>query len=196
MKFHPDFYLHGTIAGIYTTANKDQFLTTEVDQVRATLDGFEGDRHSGLLRSSGPRDNHYQRGTEVRNNRQWSAVSIDEQQMTAETMGLDHLSPEWIGANFLIDGIRNLTHLPPLSHLFIESKDPCVLVIWQKNMPCTKPEKNIREFSNVDIKVSYPKAAIATRGILGWVDKPGLIEKGNSFSVRVPDYVQIPDLNY
>lgn len=196
MKFHSDFNLHGTIAGIYTTPDKSEFLTQEVEHITATLEGFEGDRHGGLVRNSGPRDKHYDRETEVRNNRQWSAVSVDEQQITAETMGLSQLSPEWIGANFLINGIRNLTHLPPLSHLFIESSDPCVLVIWQKNMPCTKPEKYIRELSKADIRVPYPKAAIATRGILGWVDKPGLIEKGNSFSVRVPDYVQIPDLTY
>ena len=47
----------------------------------------------------------YAQGTEIRNTRQISIVSVEELAFIADSMGIDTLQPEWVGANLLVSGM-------------------------------------------------------------------------------------------
>ena len=52
-------------------------------------------------------------GTIRRNERQWSAVSLEELAEIAQTMDLsESLSAATVGANICLSGVPNLSHLP------------------------------------------------------------------------------------
>ena len=117
-------------------------MSTAQAQVKVTFAGLEGDRHAGLTHKSDSRTPYYRRGTEIRNVRQVSLISVEELQEIARRMDLPALEPEWLGANLLIQGIPDLTMIPPSSRLYFP--DDTVLVIDSENNPCIHPGKVIQ----------------------------------------------------
>jgi hypothetical protein len=179
----------GKIEGLFSTPDPEQFVTTLRDEIAFELDGIEGDRHAGFERLSGGREKkQYPKGTRIRNNRQWSAVSIEEMKRVANTMQLDEVKPEWIGANLLISGIEDLSLLPSMSliKLFHENEEGPVLVIFGQNKPCMHPHHVMEEALAQSIAVPFTKAAVQYRGLVGWVEKPGTARLGDRVEIWVP----------
>jgi hypothetical protein len=52
-------------------------------------------------------------GTVIRNTRQFTMLSLEELAEIAYAMQIPEVLPEWAGANLAIQGIPNLTMLPP-----------------------------------------------------------------------------------
>ncbi len=154
-------------------------------RVRVTLEGFEGDRHAGLTRLSDARTPHYPRGTEIRNSRQVSIVSAEELSAIAVDMGLPELRPEWLGANLVLGGIPDLTHLPPSTRLLFPHDT--VLVVEGENLPCTLPGQVLQDrYPHIPgLVTAFPKEAIHRRGVLGWVERSGFICEGDPVTVRI-----------
>jgi hypothetical protein len=94
------------------------FVTTGVEETPVDFGGFPGDRHHGVTMRSGGRTSHYPRGTEIRNNRQYSLLSVEELAEVAAALQLPGIHPEWLGANLVLSGIQGLTLLPPMTRLF------------------------------------------------------------------------------
>ena len=180
----------GVIEGVYTTPNTDNFITEEKDALEFTIAGIPGDRHAGYDRPSGGREKKlYPRGTRIRNNRQWSAVSVEELTEIAKSMNLPAIKPEWLGANMLISGIPSLSTLPAISMLKIfsgETEGP-VLVIYCQNRPCIYPHQAMEEIMGHQIETQFTKAAKETRGLVGWVEKPGTAHRGDRLEVWTRD---------
>jgi hypothetical protein len=183
-----------TLAGQVTAVlvchshEKSAFVTTRQPQATVTFDGFEGDRHSGPTLLSGGRTLHYPRGTEIRNDRQISIVSVEELAQIREALGVPDLLPEWLGANLLLQGLPKLTQLPPSTRLFFAQG--ATLVIAQANAPCTTPGKVIRDYYNrPGLETLFPKAALDRRGLVAYVEKPGLIAEGDTVRAEVPKQV-------
>ena len=65
----PGAKLAAKAAALYV-ASFDHFATRAVDELRLGFDGIEGDCHAGATRRSGGREPWYQRGTEMRNERE------------------------------------------------------------------------------------------------------------------------------
>ena len=93
----------------------DDFVSKPVEQLEVTYEGIAGDHHAGLTRKSGGREPWYDRGTEIRNERQLSILADDELHDIARALDVDRIEPGWIGANLVINGIANLS-LPPIAH--------------------------------------------------------------------------------
>ena len=187
MKFKAE-QLVGRVEGIYKSINKDHFVTEPLNELRFELEGIEGDRHFGHVRySSGREKKYYSNQTLTRNNRQWSGVSTEEIEIIKSEMQLPEVLPEWLGANLLVSGIPNFSKLPPLSHLMIGDDKTC-LVVFEENGPCIYPDKVINENVEIKSKKSFPKAARGLRGVVGWIDKAGLIKVGDKIVVLIPEH--------
>ncbi len=98
------------------------------------MEGIAGDVHAGTTRKSGGREPWYPRGTLMRNERQVSILSAEELALIAENMGLPKVEGGWIGANLVLEGIPDLSFLPPRTLLFFEGG--ATLRIDGYNAPC------------------------------------------------------------
>jgi MOSC domain-containing protein YiiM len=184
------YTLTGKVAAVLVchSHEKGAFATVRQPQVTVTFDGFEGDRHSGQTLLSGGRTPHYPRGTEIKNDRQITLVSIEELAQIAARLGVPELQPEWLGANLLLQGLPRLTQLPPATRLFFAQG--ATLVIAQANAPCTTPGKVIRDYYyRPGLETLFPKAALYLRGLVAYVEKPGLIAEGDEVRAEVPQQV-------
>jgi MOSC domain-containing protein YiiM len=182
----------GRVQAVLVAPNKDTIVAERQPTIRLTMAGVEGDRHAGLTMPSGGRTPYYPRGTEIRNSRQVSLVSVEELDEVAAAMHLPAIEPEWLGANVLVEGIPALSILPPSTRLFFESG--AVLVVEGENGPCTIAGAAIQAaFPDVEgLTQLFPKAAIHKRGIVAWVERPGAIVQGDSVQADIPDLAPYP----
>ena len=154
------------------------------------MGGFKGDKHYGLTMQANSSQKPYPKGAEVRNVRQVSIVSVEELEQIAANMDLPKVEPAWVGANLMLSGVPDLTHLPPGSRLYFENG--VGIVVEGENEPCTTAGGSLQsQYPNrPDITTSFPKNAIGKRGLVAWVEKPGLIRKGERVTIRTAENVR------
>lgn len=165
------------------TPDKD-ITTTRVGSVNVSYAGFDGDWHTGLTRASCVRvRRQYPEGTEIRNTRQISIVSLEDLKAISRAMGVPALEPEWLGANILLSGIPDFTLVPPSSRLIFSGGTS--LVVDMENEPCKYPAEIIEQhFPRVgDI---FVKSALNRRGVTAWVEREGTISESDTISLHVP----------
>ncbi|MCU0487611.1 MAG: hypothetical protein MUE67_01515 [Anaerolineales bacterium] len=176
----------GKVDAIYISTQPDSLASTRQAQVKVDFSGFEGDKHRGITRASDSRTPYYPRGTEIRNDRQVSIVSVEELQQIAEALNLPQIQPEWLGANLLLSGIPNLTALYPSTRLVFASG--AVLRVEQENLPCRGPGKVIeQQTGRAGVTGLFPQAALHQRGLVASVEKPGWIVEGDLVSAEQPE---------
>lgn len=177
---------HGRIVWLGVVPDREKRLTaTAVQALEATFAGPEGDAHSGLTRPSCSRVRlQYPRGTTIRNTRQFSILSAEELADIAGRMGLDALDPALVGATMVVEGIPDLSHLPPGSRL--QAEGGATLVVDLENRPCTLPARPI-ETANPGFGARFKGAAAGRRGITAWVEREGGLRLDQSIRLHVPD---------
>ena len=161
-----------------------------VDEVDVAFEGFAGDKHFGMTMKSNSYQKAYPKGTEVRNVRQISIVSVEELAQVAQNMELPAIEPAWVGANMLVSGIPSLTKLPKGSRLYFDNG--VGIVIEGENLPCTTAGGSLQQQfpDRPEITTAFPKQAIGKRGLVGWVERPGKLTKGEGILVRLAEDVQ------
>lgn len=158
--------------------------SSRVESVRVSYAGISGESHSGLVRASCVRVRHqYPQGTEIRNTRQISIVSLEELAVIAEKMGVDSLQPEWLGANLLVSGIPNFSQIPPSTRMIFAGG--AALVVDLENSPCRYPGEII-ERHHPGFGERFAKAAMGRRGVTAWVERQGQIDTGDSIRLYIP----------
>ena len=179
-----DYY--GSVAWLGLVPDRSASLRAEpVERVELTFAGPVGEAHAGLTRPSCSRvTSQYPKGTEIRNTRQVSVLSLEELSATAQQMGVDALDPALVGANILLEGIPDFTHLPPSSRLQAESG--ATLVVDMENRPCQLPAREIERVS-AGIGKLYKAAAKGRRGFTAWVEREGTLVLGERVRLHVPD---------
>ncbi|MGH6908495.1 MAG: MOSC domain-containing protein, partial [Aestuariivirga sp.] len=125
----------------------------------------------------------YQRGTEVRNTRQLSILSVEELTDVASAMNIPAVKPEWVGANMVTSGIPDLSLLPPSSRLQFPSG--ATVVIDAENFPCRYPAEII-EKHHPEQTTGFVKAAMHKRGVVGWVEREGVVKGGDQIVIWIP----------
>jgi hypothetical protein len=182
------YKLTGQAAAVLVDQDKEAHLSTRQPRVEVDWNGFEGDKHSGLTLRAGGRMPHYARGAEIRNDRQVSIVSVEELARIAAALEVPEILPEWLEANLMLQGIPNLTQLPPSTRLFFAQG--VTLVVAQANLPCTGPGKMIQaHYGRPELEAAFPRAATDRRGVVAYVEKPGLIAEGDEVQVEVPEQI-------
>ncbi len=181
--------LAGQVVSTLVSCDPDSLVASSRTEVCLLMEGIEGDKHFGFTKPSDVRTPHYQRGTTIRNSRQVSIVSEEELEAIAATMGLPRVAAEWLGANLCLRGIPNLTGLPPATRLFFEGN--AVLVVEGENLPCRYPGEIVQTHyrDRVNLATSFPQAAYHRRGVVAWVERPGVIQAGCAVRVQVPQQI-------
>jgi hypothetical protein len=170
---------------ILINATPDEDLSSNrISTVKVTYAGFDGESHSGLVRASCVRvRGQYAEGTEIRNTRQITIVSIEELALIADSMGIDKLEPEWVGANLLVSGIPDFSKIPPSTRMIFASGTS--LVVDLENSPCKYPGEVI-ERHHAGKGNLFAKAAYGRRGVTAWVEREGKITTGDAIDIHIP----------
>jgi len=128
--------------------------------------------------------NLYPTGTEIRNVRQLSILSREElSEITAE-IGLDEMDPGLLGANLILEGIPDFTHVPPSARL--QAPNGTTLTIDMENRPCVLPGREI-EHQAPGHGAAFKQAAKGRRGVTAWVERPGRLQLGDELTLFIPD---------
>jgi hypothetical protein len=187
MQRYAPIKLAARVAGLFQTMHPDSFETTAVQALTLGFGGIGGDRHGGFTRRTGGREPWYPRGTEIRNERQLSLLSTADLGVIAKNMDLPEIRPQWIGANLLIDGITDFTLLPSRTCLFFAGG--VTIRIDGLNVPCRFSWRAVASHypDREGLDLAFVKASHKRRGLVGWVEKPGVIAEGETLEVRVPE---------
>ncbi|MTI04227.1 molybdenum cofactor sulfurase [Roseibium denhamense] len=181
------FKVTGRVDGVYQTTRPEDFQTAKVDALEVTFEGIPGDRHGGHTRKSGGREPWYPRGTEMCNERQISILSDEELHQIAARMDIPELKSEWIGGNILLSGIPQLSLVPPRTRL--EFEGGVVIRIDGDNVPCriagTGIAGNFPGREGLDLL--FPKVARRLRGLVGFIEIPGIIRAGETATAHIPE---------
>lgn len=157
---------------------------SQVGEIRMLFSGIDGDCHGGLNRKPDSRMlKQFKRGTEVRNARQVSILSVEELADIAEIMKIPAVKAEWVGANMVTSGIPDLSLLPPSSRLQFPSG--ATIVVDMENFPCRYPAEII-ERNNPHQAVGFVQAAMHKRGVVGWVEREGEVRSGDAIVTWIP----------
>ena len=185
--------LGGRVAWLGVVGDRAATLRSgAVEAVALTFEGIAGESHSGLVRASCSRvTDQYPKGTPIRNVRQLSIVSAEEMAAIAAAMDLPALRPEWLGANVVVEGLPDLTLVPPSSRLVFAGG--AGLVVDMENAPCQFPAREI-EREHPGRGAAFRGAAKHRRGITAWVEREGRIALGERFRLDVPPQRPYPPL--
>jgi hypothetical protein len=175
----------GKVEMLLRSADRDTGLEkAPVSMIRALFSGIEDDCHGGFTRKSDSRMlKQFRRGTEVKNARQVSILSVEELRDIAEAMGIPAVRPEWVGANIVTSGIPDLTRLPPSTRLHFALGAAVAVDI--ENVPCRYPAAII-EGHHPEAKTGFVSAARHKRGVVGWVEAEGVIRVGDAITLWIP----------
>ena len=156
-----------------------------LDAAQLTFAGIAGEAHGGRTRPSCSRVvAQHPKGTEIANVRQLSVLSAEEIAGIAAMMGGGALSPAWVGASLVIEGIPDFSHVPPSSRL--QAPSGATLVIDMENRPCHLPARVI-EAHLPGIGGRFKAAAKGRRGVTAWVEREGRIALGDVLRLHIPD---------
>jgi len=175
--------LTGQVVRVLVGRDAVSLVTTKETAIAIAMEGVAGDKHAGITRLSDSRTPWYTRGTVIRNSRQVSLVAAEDLARIATEIALPVIEPEWLGANLVLRGIPDFSHLPPGSRLFFP--DTAVLVVTEQNFPCVQPGRVIQEQypDATRLAQQFPKAALHLRGIVACVERPGTIHEGDTVRV-------------
>ena len=166
------------------------FTKNSIETAQVELDGFVGDKHRGHMRGAYEGE-AYPIGTIRRNDRQWSAVSIEELAKITKGMNLKHdLTAETLGANLCFEGISNFSRLPRGTKLLFPSG--AALIVEDYNPPCHYMSDEIAKThmtlsGEAPGKLDFLKAAKKLRGLVGVIDVAGEINQGDEVHIKVFD---------
>ncbi|MDX1404615.1 MAG: hypothetical protein R3192_08755 [Woeseiaceae bacterium] len=176
-----------TVVSVHS-GNNDDLSKEAHDSIRVELDGIVGDRHRSYVRDTWKGDKQ-PLGTVRRNERQWSAVSVEELQEISDEMDLEKpITAASLGANLCFEGIVELSRLPKGSLLQFPSG--AELIVEEYNPPCADMSKIQASISATNSgkpvsDTAFSKAAKLRRGIVGVVEAAGTINAGDTVTVVV-----------
>ncbi|MEP3279468.1 MAG: MOSC domain-containing protein [Stappiaceae bacterium] len=187
LEIHKASRISGRVATLFGTRNEKDFVTHGQNALNLTFEGIPGDRHAGFTRKSGGREPWYPRGTEMCNERQVSLLSVEELELIASNMDIDEIRPEWIGGNIVTESIPHLSLLPSRTRLVFEGG--AVVRVDGYNVPCRVAGKSVAEHypEREGLDLLFPQRAKHRRGLVGYVEKPGLVHAGETITAHVPE---------
>lgn len=179
--------LKAIVVSVHAGSN-DDMSKQEHASIDVELDGIVGDAHRSYSRKAWAGDKQPE-GTVRRNERQWSAVSVEELAEIQDAIDLaDALTPTELGANLYLSGIRELSRLPKGTVLKFPSG--AELIVEEYNPPCHDMGKKLatthETLSGKPLSsTAFSKAAKLSRGLVGVVEVSGIISAGDEVQVEL-----------
>jgi len=174
-----------TVVSVHT-GGSDQLSKDEQSSIIVELDGVVGDRHRSYSRETWAGDKQ-PKGTVRRNERQWSAVSVEELAEIQEAMDLtEPLTATALGANLCFEGVAELSRLPKGTIMRFPSG--AELMVAEFNPPCldmgTKLAETMQTRSGTPLEnTGFSKASKLLRGVVGVVEVAGIINPGDEVEI-------------
>lgn len=178
--------IEGRIHSLYIGSEGD-LSKDPCTSIQAELDGLVGDRHRSIERESWGAGDKQPEGTVRRNERQWSAVSIEELAQITASMDLkEPLLASTLGANLCLEGIPDLSRLPKGTILKFPSG--AEFMVEEYNPPCLDMGKKLATMHTTNSgkplrDTAFSTAAQYLRGLVGVVEVPGAINEGDVVTV-------------
>lgn len=160
----------------------------EQSSIQVELDGIVGDRHRSFERSAFEGDKQPE-GTIRRNERQWSAVSVEELADIQAAMDLSEPpTATCLGANLCFSGVAELSRLPKGTVLKFPSG--AELIVEEYNPPCRYMGEKVASLYATNSgeplsSTAFSKASKLTRGVVGAVEVAGTINAGDEVTVEI-----------
>jgi MOSC domain-containing protein YiiM len=179
------------VLSVYS-GEEDELHKDEQTSIIVELDGVVGDRHRSFSREAWAGGDKQPEGTVRRNERQWSAVSVEELAEISEGMDLtEPLTAGQIGANLCVEGIPELSRLP--KGTIFKFPSGAELQVEEFNPPClgmgTKLAESMSTNSGKPLEnTDFSKTSKLTRGIVGVVEVAGIINPGDEFEVTIYEH--------
>ena len=179
--------LSGKVVSVHSGSN-DDLSKEEHPSIQVELDGIRGDRHRSYVRKTWAGDKQPQ-GTTRRNERQWSAVSVEELDDIARTMNIaEPLTATSLGANICLQGIPELSLLPKGTLLKFPSG--AELIVEEYNPPCKdmseiQAAKHTQKSGEKLSLTTFSVASKLSRGVVGVVEAAGVINAGDEVTVTI-----------
>lgn len=174
------------IVSVHSGSNED-LSKQEHESIELELEGIVGDRHRSYVRDTWKGDKQPY-GTVRRNERQWSAVSVEELAEISEAMDLtETITAESVGANLCIEGVPELSRLPKGTLLKFASG--AELIVEEFNPPCSDMSRKMAALHQTNSgdaisDTAFSKTAKLTRGIVGVIEATGTISAGDEVTVE------------
>lgn len=147
--------------------------------------GPKGEAHAGQTRRSCSRVvSQHPKGTEIANTRMLSILSAEELAEIAADCALEEIDPALLGATLVLEGIPDFTHIPPSARL--QGPDGVTLVVDMENRPCHLPSREIEAVHPGHGK-PFKSSARGKRGVTAWVERPGVLRRGDVMRLHIPD---------
>ena len=175
------------VVSVYV-GSEDELGKDERPRIQVELDGVVGDRHQSYDRPTWKGDKQPE-GTIRRNERQWTAVSVEELAEIQDTMDLkETLSAASLGANLCLTGLPQLSRMPKGTMLKFPSG--AELMVEEFNPPCHAMGKKLASMyttrSGKELSsTAFSKAAKLTRGLVGVVEVAGAICAGDEVTIEL-----------
>ncbi len=179
-----------TVVSVHT-GGSDQLSKDEQSSIIVELDGVVGDRHRSYSRETWAGDKQ-PKGTVRRNERQWSAVSVEELAEIQEAMDLtEPLTATALGANLCFEGVAELSRLPKGTIMRFPSG--AELMVAELNPPCldmgTKLAETMQTRSGAPLQnTTFSKASKLLRGVVGVVEVAGIINPGDDVEITLYEH--------
>jgi len=177
--------LKATVVSVHA-GSKDLLEKPDQASIRVEMDGVVGDRHRGHVRKAWAGDKQA-KGTLRRNERLWSAVSIEELQEITRAMDLRYpLLPSTLAANLCIQGIPQFSRLP--KGTLFRFPSGAELCVEEYNPPCHEMGEELAATQETNSgkplsTISFSNTARLTRGLVGVVEVTGEIFPGDEVEV-------------
>ncbi len=177
---------HGVVVSVHV-GELEKLHKTERESIEVEFDGVIGDRHRGRTRVALEGVDRQPGGTERRNERQWSAISLEDLELIAGELNLpDPLTAGAVAVNLCVKGIPQFSKLCRGTLLTFSSG--AELMVEEYNPPCQRMSRHISDqFLNgrgEKLKPSaFARAAKFSRGLVGVVEVPGVISVGDTVIV-------------
>lgn len=168
--------------------NEDEYCMHKRESLIAELDGFVGDRHRSIERECWAGDKQKEH-TIRRNERLWSAMSLEESADIAMKMDLRQpLDAASLSVNILFEGIPSFSLLP--RGTTIKFPSGAELIVEEYNPPCEEMGQKLAETYTTNNgasleATSFTQAAMFTRGLVGVIEVAGEIKVGDKATVSV-----------
>ena len=179
-----------TIVSVHA-GGSERLSKDEQSSIIVELDGVVGDRHRSYSRETWAGDKQ-PKGTVRRNERQWSAVSVEELAEIQEAMDLTvPLTATALGANLCFEGVAELSRLPKGTIMRFPSG--AELMVTEYNPPCldmgTKLAETMQTRSGDPLQdTTFSKASKLLRGVVGVVEVAGIINPGDKVEITLYEH--------
>ncbi len=179
--------LIATVVPVHAGSN-DDMSKEEQSSIEVELEGIVGDAHRSYSRKTWAGDKQPE-GTVRRNERQWSAVSVEELAQIQESMNLNDIpTPTELGANLCLSGISQLSRLPKGTVLKFPSGTE--LIVEEYNPPCLEMGKKLAAIHTTRSgeplsSTAFSKASKLIRGLVGVVEVSGVINAGDEVQIEL-----------